>query len=105
MRELLPGRLRARPERFGVDRNPATVLDPEVVAEVTALLETVSDPAADLELVQVAGGLPWARYRVLDPGESQQDLAAVALFPLVYRARSGAVADQVRTPSTSTNAA
>jgi hypothetical protein len=51
-RERLLAQVRARLDRFFSDRNPAAVLDPEVVAEVTALLETLPDPAADLEVAR-----------------------------------------------------
>ena len=84
-------------ERFGIDHNPATVLDPEAVAELTALLGTVPDPAADLEIAYAAGWLHWCRYLVLEPGDDQKDLAdALALFVAVYRTRPDAVPDQVR---------
>ena len=97
-RQRLLALVRARLERFGVDHDPATVLDPEAVAELTALLETVPDPAADLEIAHAAGWLHWLRYLVLDPGDDQQDLAdALALFVPVYQARPDAVPDQVRT--------
>jgi hypothetical protein len=80
--ELIWGRV----QRFGVDHDPATVLGPEAVAELTALLKTVPDPTADLEVAQVAGWLHWCRYVVLDPGDDQQDLlGALALFEPVYR--------------------
>ena len=73
-------------------------MDPEAVAELTALLETVPDPAADLEIAYAAGWLHWCRYLVLDPGDDQQDLAdALALFVPVYQTRPDAVPDQVRT--------
>ena len=73
-------------------------MDPEAVAELTALLETVPDPAADLEIAHAAGWLHWLRYLVLDPGDDQQDLAdALALFVPVYQTRPDAVPDQVRT--------
>ncbi|MDT3442683.1 hypothetical protein [Pseudofrankia sp. BMG5.37] len=98
MRERLLEQVRARLERFQVDRNPATVLDPEAVAEMTALLDTVPDPAEDLEIARMAGWLHWARYLVLESGEDQEDLAAaLALFAPVYQARPDAVPDEVRT--------
>ena len=97
-RERLLALVRARLARFGVDHDPATVLDPEAVAELTALLETVPDPAADLEIAYEAGWLHWLRCLVLDPGDDQQDLAgALALFVPVYQTRPDAVPDQVRT--------
>jgi tetratricopeptide (TPR) repeat protein len=97
-RQRLLAPVRARLERFGVDHDPATVLDPEAVAELTALLETVPDPAADLEIAHAAGWLHWCRYLVLEPGDDQEDLAdALALFAPVYRTRPDAVPDQVRT--------
>lgn len=97
-REHLLALVRARLERFGVDHNPATVLDPGAVAELTALLETVPDPAADLEIAHAAGWLHWLRSLVLDPGGDQQDLAeALALFVPVYQMRPDAVPNQVRT--------
>ena len=97
-RQRLLALVRARLERFGADHDPATVLDPEAVAEVTALIETVPDPTADLEAAHAAGWLHWCRYLVLDPGDDQQDLAdALALFAPVYQTRPDAVPDQVRT--------
>ena len=98
MRQRLLALVRARVERFGVDHDPATVLDPEALAELTALLETVPDPAADLEITNAAGWLRWWRYRALDPGGNQQELAdALALFVPVYQVRPDAVPHQVRT--------
>jgi CHAT domain/Tetratricopeptide repeat len=97
MKQRLLAQVQARLERFGADQNPATVLDPEAVAELTALLGTVPDPAADLEIARVAGWLHWYRYLVLDPGDDQQDLDdALAFFLPVYHARPDAVPDQVR---------
>ena len=101
-RERLLAQVQARLERFGADHNPATVLDPEAVAELTALLETVPDPTADLEIAYAAGWLHWCRYLcrylVPDAGDDRQDLAeALALFAPVYQTRPGAVPDQVRT--------
>ena len=97
-RQRLLGQVRARLERFGADHNPTTVLDPEGIAEVTALLELVQDPAADLAIAHAAGWLHWCRYLVLGTGEDQEDLAdALALFAPVYRTRPDAVPDEVRT--------
>jgi len=62
MRERLLATVGARLERFAADQDPASVLDPEATAEV-ALLGTVPDPAADLEIAHVAGWLHWTRYR------------------------------------------
>ena len=87
-RRRLLASVRARLEQFGADHNPATVLDPEAVAELTALLETVPDPTADFEIAGVAGWLHWCRYLVLDPGDNQRDLAdALAWFMPVYQTR------------------
>jgi protein involved in temperature-dependent protein secretion len=97
-RQRLLAPVQARLERFGVDQNPATVLDPEAVAELTALLETVPDPTADIEIAHAAGWLHWYRYLVLDSGSDQQDFAdAMAWFVPVYQTRPDAVPDQVRT--------
>ena len=91
-RQRLLASVRARLERFGVDHDPATVLDPEALAELTALLETIPDPAEDLEIAHAVGWLHWLRYLVLDPGDDQQDLAdALALFAAVYQTRPDAV--------------
>ncbi len=98
MRQRLLALVRARLERFGVDHNPATVLDPEAAAELTALLETVPDPVADLEIAYTAGMLHWSRYLVLDSDDDQQDFAAaLTLLGPVYRVRPDAVPDEVRT--------
>ncbi len=97
-RQRLLALVRARVERFDVDHDPAAVLDPEAVAELTALLETVPDPTADIEVASAAGWLHWFRYLVLDPGDDEQDLGdALTLFLPVYRARPDAVPAQVRT--------
>ena len=55
-RQQLLALVRARVERFHVDHDPAAVLDPEAVAELTALVETVPDPTADIEIASAAGG-------------------------------------------------
>jgi len=87
----------ARLERFAADQDPGTVLDPEAIAEVAALLGVVPDPAADLEIAHVAGWLHWTRYQVLPAGEDQEDLtAALALFAPVYQAFPDRVPEQVR---------
>ena len=98
-RQRLLAQVRARLERFDMDHDPAIVLAPEAVAELTALLETIADadPAADLEIAQAAGWLHWCRYLVLESGDDQEDLdEALALFAPVYRTRPNAVPDQVR---------
>ena len=97
MRKRLLEQVQARLERFATGRDRAAVLDPEAVAEVTALLGLVADPATDLEIALAAGWLHWARYLVLPDGEDQQDLTtALALFTPVYQARPYALPDQVR---------
>jgi tetratricopeptide (TPR) repeat protein len=96
-RQRLLALIRERLERFSVDHNPVAVLESEALAEVTALLETVPDPTADLEIAHAAGWMHWSRYLVQDPGDDQQDLAsALALFMSVYRIRPGAVPDGIR---------
>jgi hypothetical protein len=83
--------------RFGADQDPATVLNPEAVAEVTALLKAVSNPAADIEVAIAAGWLRWHRYLVLQVGDDQEELAAVrALFAPVYQAVPDAVPAEIR---------
>src|SRR5664280_1620328 len=97
MRERRLADVRARVERFFAGKDPAVVLDPAAVAEVAALLDTASDPTADLEVAHAAGWLHWCRYLVLDPGDDQQDLsAALRLLGPVYRAQPDGVPDQVR---------
>jgi tetratricopeptide (TPR) repeat protein len=97
-RQRLLALVRARVQRFDVDHDPAAVLDPEALAELTALLETVPDPTADIEIASAAGWLHWCRYLVLDPDDDQQDLGeALTLFLPVYRARPDAVPAEVRT--------
>ncbi len=87
----------ARLTQIGVDQNPAAVLDPEALAELTALLETVPDPAADLKVAHAAGWLHWYRYLVLEPVDDQQDLAdAMAFFVPVFRTHPDAVPDEIR---------
>ncbi|WP_232794151.1 MULTISPECIES: CHAT domain-containing tetratricopeptide repeat protein [Pseudofrankia] len=67
------------------------------MAEVAALLETVSDPAADLEIARAVGWLHFARYWAPDTGEDQQDLeTALAFLEPVYEAHPDAVPDEVR---------
>jgi hypothetical protein len=61
MRRHLLALVQARLERFGADHDPATVLDPEAIAELTALLDTIPDAAADLEIAYAAGSLHWLR--------------------------------------------
>lgn len=85
-------------DRFAAGHDPAAVLAPEAVAELTALLETVPDPVADIEVASAAGLLHWFRSLVLGPGHNEQDLrAALTLFLPVYRVRPDAVPTQVRT--------
>jgi hypothetical protein len=97
-RRLLLTQVRARLERFGADHDPATVLDPEATTALTALLEVVPDPAADLAVAHAAGWLHWLRYLALDPGADQQDLtAALTLLQPVYQARPDSVPEQVCT--------
>jgi hypothetical protein len=97
MRERQLARVLARLQRFFNDQDPTAVLDPEAVAEVEALVATVPDPTADVEIAYAAGWLHWARYLVLDVGDDQQDLAAaLALFASVYQSDPDAVPDQVR---------
>ena len=96
-RRRLLAQLLARLERFSTNHDPSAVLEPEAVVEADALLETVSDPTADLEAIRVVGWLHWARYLALEPGDDQQDLAAaLALFAPVYQARPDLLPDQVR---------
>ncbi len=76
-RKRLLGLVQARLERFDTDHDPSTVLDSEAVAELTALLETVPDPTADLEIAYAAGWLHWLRYLVLDPGDGRQDFGKI----------------------------
>ena len=98
MRQHLLALVQARLDRFSVDHDPAAILDPEAVAELTALLETVPDPAADLEIARVAGWMHWWRYLVLDPDDDQQELdEALAFFVPLYQADPDAVPDRVRT--------
>ncbi|TCJ36592.1 CHAT domain-containing protein [Parafrankia sp. BMG5.11] len=103
-RRRLLAKVRARVRQFDGDRNPAIVLAAEAVAEVTALLESVPDPTADLQVAHAAGWLHWFRYLVLvldrgdGDGDGEQDLAAaLALFVPVYQAHPGAVPPRVRT--------
>ncbi len=97
-RQRLLALVRARAVRFNVDHDPAAVLDPKAVAELTTLLETVPDPTADIEIASAAGWLHWFRYLVLDPDDNKQDLrGALTLFLPVYRVRPDAVPAQVRT--------
>jgi hypothetical protein len=96
-RQRLLAQIHKRLERFGASRDPAAVLAPEALAELTALLELVPDPAADIELAHLAGWLHWYRYLVLDPGDDQQDLAsALAFFAPVHHMRPDRVPDEVR---------
>jgi tetratricopeptide (TPR) repeat protein len=97
LRRSLLVRVQARLARFGADHDPATVLDPEAVAEVTALFEAVADPAADIEVALAAGWLHWSRYLVLDVGEDQRDLVAARVwFAPVYEAIPDALPAEVR---------
>ena len=92
MRQHLLALVQARLERFGVDHDPATILDSEAVAELTALLGTVPDPAADLEIAHAAGWMHWWRCHALDPDDAQQELdEALALFVPLYLAYPYAV--------------
>ena len=95
-RRRLLAQVKARLDRVGTD--PATVLDPEAVAELTALLDTVPDPTADVEIAHAAGWLYWFRYHALNPGDDEQDLAnALAWFMPVYQTLPDLVPAQVRT--------
>jgi tetratricopeptide (TPR) repeat protein len=96
-RQRLLALVRARVVRFNVDHDSAAVLDPEAVAELSALLETVPDPTADIEIASAAGWLCWFRYLVLEPDDNELDLrGALTLFLPVYRVRPDAVPAQVR---------
>ena len=97
MRQRLLALVQARLERFGVDHDPATILDPAAVAEVQALLDTVPDLAADLEVAHLAGLLHWLRYQLMAVGDDQEDLAAaLTCFAPVYQVRPDAIPDTVR---------
>jgi CHAT domain/Tetratricopeptide repeat len=97
-RQRLLTLVRARVEQFGVDHNAATVMASEAAAELTALLEIVPDPVADLEIAHAAGWLRWLRYRALDSEDGQHELAeALTLLAPVYQARPDAVPDEVST--------
>ena len=54
-RARLLAQVNARLERFGVNHDPETILDPAAVAGVQALLDTVPDLVADLEVAHVVG--------------------------------------------------
>jgi tetratricopeptide (TPR) repeat protein len=99
MRQRLLALVHARLERFRADdHNAAAILEPEAAAELAALLETVPDPLADLEIAYAAGWLRWSRYRALDSGGGQHELAeALTFFAPVYQARPDAVPGEVRT--------
>jgi hypothetical protein len=98
MRQRRLALVQARLERFRADHNAATILEPEAAAELAALLETVPDPLADLEIAHAAGWLRWSRYRALDSNGGQHELAeALTFFAPVYQARPDAVPDEVRT--------
>ena len=95
-RERLLALVRARVQRFAASRDPGTVLAPEAVPELTALLAAVPDPAADFEVAYAAGWLRWDRYLVLDPYGDGDLGAALTLFLPVYRERPDAVPADVR---------
>uniref|UniRef100_UPI001EF711A1 tetratricopeptide repeat protein n=1 Tax=Frankia sp. Cj3 TaxID=2880976 RepID=UPI001EF711A1 len=97
MRERQLAQVRARLDRFLRDQNPTTVVDPEAVAEVQALVAMVPDPTTDLEVALAAGQLHWARCLVLGADDGQQDLeAALAWFASVYQSYPDVVPDRVR---------
>jgi hypothetical protein len=95
-RERLLALVRARVQRFAASGDPGTVLAPEAVPELTALLAAVPDPAADFEVAYAAGWLRWDRYLVLDPYGDGDLGAALTLFLPVYRERPDAVPADVR---------
>jgi len=78
------------------DRDPATVLASEEVAEIEDLLDTVAGPATDLEISHTNERPRRARYQVLEADEDQQDFTtALALFTPVYGVRLDADLDPV----------
>src|SRR5690348_14920870 len=93
-RDHLLAIIRSRLQRFAADQNRATVLAPEALAEVAALADTVTSPAADLDVADAIGSLRWARHLALGQDQGQWDLAAALhwLAP-VYQARPNAIPD------------
>ncbi|HET9897921.1 MAG TPA: CHAT domain-containing tetratricopeptide repeat protein [Streptosporangiaceae bacterium] len=89
--------VRDRVRRFDADKEPATVLADEALAEVLALVCSVPDPVADLEVAQAAGLLflqrVFARGSVKDEGELT---AALDLLAPVYRLDRRGVPDVIR---------
>ncbi|MBL7487606.1 CHAT domain-containing protein [Frankia sp. AgW1.1] len=97
MRERQLSRVRARLQRLSSSQDRAAVLDADAVADVEAMVESVSDLSDDIEIAHAAGWLHWMRYQLLDDGNDQQDLAAaLTFFAHVYKDRPDAVPDQVR---------
>ncbi|WP_018504720.1 CHAT domain-containing protein [Parafrankia discariae] len=73
------------------------VLSQEALDEVAALLETITDPSADLEVSQAAGMMHWARFLALGPDDGQADLAAaITLFAPVRELSPRAVPQGLR---------
>ena len=94
---LLLRQVQTRLERFAASQDPATILGTAALAEATALLDMVPEPAADVEVAHAVGWLHWYRYLVRDPGDDRQDLAAaLRLLAAVYQAQPAAVPEQVR---------
>jgi tetratricopeptide (TPR) repeat protein len=96
-RDRLLAIVRSRLERFAAGQDRAVVLVPEALAEVAALAETVTSPAADLDVAEAIGSIRWARHLVLGPDQGQWDLAAALhwLEP-VYEVGVAAVPDELR---------
>lgn len=78
--------VRDRVSRFNADHDAATVLAPEALAEVLALICSVPDPVADIEVTQAAGWLFWSRFAGRGSVEGESDLTtALGLLAPVYR--------------------
>ncbi|WP_239337525.1 hypothetical protein [Frankia sp. CiP3] len=55
MRERLLVQLRERTEKFIMNQYGDSVLDPAAIAELEALVATVTDPSEDLDVAYVVG--------------------------------------------------
>lgn len=91
-RSALLDKMRSRLDRFAATQDPVLVLAEDTVDEVVDLLKTVPDPAADLEIMAMAGFVHWLRYQLRPAPEDQKDLlAALMFFQPVYQAHPEAV--------------
>jgi|HubBroStandDraft_6_1064221.scaffolds.fasta_scaffold2491211_2 hypothetical protein len=78
--------VRSRVARFNAEKTAATVLSDDALTEVLALICSVPDPVADIEVAQAAGLLFWLRFATRLSAEGEPELlTAMDLLAPVYQ--------------------